>query len=404
MTRLLTSFVGAVLEAWQEVRVHRGRVLLSLVGVTVAVCALSASVAATDLAQQAVIEQAETSSGRPFTMTGTISANGNVVPGEVDEAWFETLDRFEISYATRMAYDYMPMKTSTGSLDTSVVYVDQPYATLHRTRMLEGAWFAPGDSERLAPAIVINKALWEQLGSPELSTHPTISSKRLGGSDLVIIGVYASSTWDTEPGAMMLAASAIAALPAGAFDQLYPNYQMWVPKASGEQLLTLVSSDLTARLGEGYSVDVSRSDYGAFMDDPTAALRMMALGIGSVILLLGALGLLNIALVTVRQRIREIGIRRSMGATSGRVFFSVMMESVVATAVAGVVGVMLAVLLVKNPVVEQFITMGMVEDVPPFPMSAAVFGLVAATAVGALAGLIPAIVAVRVKPIDAIRI
>ena len=45
--RIVTSFVVAVVEAWQEVRVHRGRVLLSLVGVTVAVCALSASVAVT---------------------------------------------------------------------------------------------------------------------------------------------------------------------------------------------------------------------------------------------------------------------------------------------------------------------------------------------------------------------
>lgn len=60
-------------------------------------------------------------------------------------------------------------------------------------------------------------------------------------------------------------------------------------------------------------------------------------------------------------------------------------------------------LLVTSPPVEEFITQGMVADPPPFPMSAAVLGLVSATVVGALAGLIPAIVAVRVRPIDAIR-
>lgn len=402
--RLLTSFVGAVVEAWQEVRVHRGRVLLSLVGVTVAVCALSASVAVTEIAEQAVIEQAEASSGRPFTMTGSISPNGTAVPGEVDEAWFETLDRFDISYATRKAYDYAPVQLPEGVVDTSILYVDQPYATLHRTRILAGSWFVPGDSERLAPAVIVNEALWEQLGSPDLASHPVVSSSRFEGADLVVTGVYASPSYDTEPGLMMLAASAISVLPDGALDELYPAYEMWVPEESGDQLMTLVSGDLTSRLGDGYSVSVDRSDYGVYMDDPTAALRLLTLGIGAVILLLGALGLLNIALVTVRQRIREIGIRRSMGATSGRVFFSVMMESVVATAVAGVVGVMLAVLLLKLPMVEEFIGFVMVEDVPPFPVSAAVFGLVAATLVGALAGIIPAIVAVRVKPIDAIRI
>ncbi len=119
-------------------------------------------------------------------------------------------------------------------------------------------------------------------------------------------------------------------------------------------------------------------------------------------LLLGALGLVNIALVTVRTRIREIGIRRTFGATAGRVFFAVMMESVVATVAAGVVGVMLAILLIKNPITEGFISQG-VADVPAFPTSAALVGLAAATAVGALAGLIPALVAVRVKVIDALR-
>jgi putative ABC transport system permease protein len=85
------------------------------------------------------------------------------------------------------------------------------------------------------------------------------------------------------------------------------------------------------------------------------------------------------------------------------VFFAVMMESVVATFVAGVIGVMLAVAVVKSPIVEQFIGQGLVTDFPPFPIEAAVLGLVSATAVGAIAGLLPALVAVRVKVIDAIR-
>jgi putative ABC transport system permease protein len=51
----------------------------------------------------------------------------------------------------------------------------------------------------------------------------------------------------------------------------------------------------------------------------------------------------------------------------------------------------------------DLIGQGLVSDFPPFPAEAAVLGLVAATAVGALAGLLPALVAVRVKVIDAIR-
>src|SRR5690606_3924566 len=72
-------------------------------------------------------------------------------------------------------------------------------------------------------------------------------------------------------------------------------------------------------------------------------------GAALLILLLGALGLVNISLVTVRFRVREIGIRRSYGATGGRIFVGVLMESVVATVLAGAVGVTAAVALVKAP-------------------------------------------------------
>jgi putative ABC transport system permease protein len=150
-------------------------------------------------------------------------------------------------------------------------------------------------------------------------------------------------------------------------------------------------------------VDVARQDYAQYGDDPFLVTKLVVSGIAVLVLLLGALGLVNIALVTVRQRVREIGIRRSFGATAGRVFFAVMMESVVATIAAGALGVVAAILLVQSPWTRDLVGQGMITDFPPFPVDAAILGLVAASAVGALAGLLPAIVAVRVKVIDAIR-
>jgi putative ABC transport system permease protein len=84
------------------------------------------------------------------------------------------------------------------------------------------------------------------------------------------------------------------------------------------------------------------------------------------------------------------------------VFFGVLLESVVATLVAGAVGVALAVVALDMlPVDRMFGTA--LQDRPPFPLSAALTGLACAAGVGALAGLLPAVWAVRVKVIDAIR-
>ncbi len=107
-------------------------------------------------------------------------------------------------------------------------------------------------------------------------------------------------------------------------------------------------------------------------------------------------------MVTVRQRIHEIGVRRSFGATSRRIFFSIMLESVVATVVAGVIGIGLAIVALRYFPLESFLRLP-VDPSTPFPVSAALVGLLAATGVGALSGIIPAIVAVRIRPIDAIR-
>ncbi|QHC59908.1 ABC transporter permease [Rathayibacter sp. VKM Ac-2760] len=406
----LTGVVGAIVEAWTELRIHRGRVLLSLIGVAVAVAALTGVVAAGGIARQANIEVSERNSGRPASLY--LSAYSNGPDGTVDAAalqaaWEQVLERYRIDYASRTTYGSTRVQFADGAVDVGITAVDQPYAEMHRVKLASGSWFTEGDERRLAPALVINEIFWDRIGRPDLRTHPTATL--LGGehdTTAVVIGVTPSNQYDTEPSAMMLADaySAIApeADPASGGAQV-PNYEMWVPLEIADPLIAAVQRDVTAALGPGIQADVYRQDYLSYDSDPFAVLTWVIGGVAGLVLALGALGLLNIALVTVRQRIREIGIRRSFGASSGRIFFSIMMESVVATVVAGVVGVTIAVILVTNPLTVDFVKQSGISDIPPFPVEAALLGLGAATLVGALAGLVPAIVAVRVKVIDAIR-
>ncbi|WKK72157.1 ABC transporter permease [Rathayibacter oskolensis] len=376
----------------------------------VAVAALTGVVAAGGIARQASIEQAERSSGRPASLY--LSAYSTGPDGVVDNAalqtaWETVLERYGIEYASRTTYGSSRVQFADGAVDVPVTAVDQPYAVMHRLEMESGSWFADGDERRLAPALVINRVFWERLGGPDLRTHPVVTL--LGGehdTTAVVVGVTPVSQWETEPTMMMLADSYAALAtpvdPAFGGSQT-PNYEMWVPLDLAEPLAAAVERDVLAALGEGIEADVNRQDYLTYDSDPFGVLTWVIGGVAGLVLALGALGLLNIALVTVRQRIREIGIRRSFGASSGRIFFSIMMESVVATVVAGVVGVTLAVILVTNPWTVDWIRQNGIDDIPPFPVEAALLGLGAATLVGALAGVVPALVAVRVKVIDAIR-
>jgi putative ABC transport system permease protein len=405
---LWAAFVGGLVEAWGEIKVHRSRVILSLIGVGIAVTALTGVVAAGSIATQASTENFERQGGRPATLyvyAYNMTTGENPTPAALDAAFNAAMERYDITYFSRHSYGGLSIQFPDGVSPIQVEGIDAAYASMHRLGMVEGAWFTPRDADRLAPAIVISEETWQRLGSPSMATHPTIGIVTPTGTvDAVVIGVSpAMSTDGSYLNAYLLTEDFATFVPQDPIYPSIPNYEAWVPLDIADELAPLIQRDIAGELGKDFQVDVQRQDYLAYVtEDPLGTQKIFVVGIALVVMLLGALGLLNIALVTVKNRIREIGVRRAFGATAGRVFFAVLMESVVATTVAGLFGVLLAIVLIKNPITDGIIAAG-VQDIPPFPVEAALLGLGSAVLVGALAGLLPALVAVRVKVIDAIR-
>ncbi|EAR25193.1 hypothetical protein A20C1_01356 [marine actinobacterium PHSC20C1] len=404
---LLSGVVGSVVEAWDEVRINRTRVLLSLIGIGVAVCALATVVGAGTVFGQAQTEQFERDSGRPATLTvyppfmesGVEAADTTLFMNHMDNV----IDRYQISHATPRFRGSITAHLVNGTQYSAVQGVSVAYGVMHRVELGYGRWLTEADEKRLAPAVVINDGFYEELGRPDLRTHPTIVLGSEATTTAVIVGVLSPTPYESGLDLSMLAAPMRELVGAAASDQGDLSYELWVPEEQWEQLQQIIVRDVTGDFGEGWQANVNRSDYLAWGGpNPLEPLQWVIGGIAGLILLLGALGLVNISLVTVKYRVREIGVRRAFGATAGRVFFAVMMESVVATVAAGVMGVALAIVIVQNPAVQELIAPG-VQDLPPFPIGAALIALGASAAVGALAGLMPALVAVKVKVIDAIR-
>jgi putative ABC transport system permease protein len=395
----VTSAIAALVEAWSEVRVHKVRAVLSLFGVMLAVLAMTVITALGDMFRQANAEFAERTSGRPATLSVNAGSHTGPVNGEaIDAAFGEVVQRYRIRYASAVSYREQVFRFTEGPEWVETRVVDQPYGDMHRIEPVHGRWFAETDEQLYAPSIVVNEAFHARIGTLDMRTHPTIV---LGGQRPVrttVVGVVANEYPEAPPMAFML--ESVTSRWAGVSDEMFgpPMLELWVPPELADELVDLVRRDVATTLGEGGYVDIFRQDASEF-DEIDAQLAWIIRGVSAIALALASLGLVNIALVTVRYRIREIGIRRSFGATSGRIFFAVMMESVCATVVAGFIGVALAVAIVKN-IPPHLLN---VTDLPPFPARAAVEGMVAATLVGALAGLIPGNVAVRIKVIDAIR-
>lgn len=400
----MTGLLAAIVEAWGELRVNKGRILLSLIGVAFSVFALTAVMGAGGMLTGALTQSSEKWGGRDATLTiVSMGADGSLTGAEQDAVVLEQIDRLGIDQRTRRVRDSLRVQTPQGVRTAELHGVDPAYGDMFRTAAQEGRWLADSDARRLAPALVVNQPLYEMLGRPALGTEPVTLFGPTGATDserAIVVGVLsADPNLDWGPLAYV-AAGGMDSLPGRDEAPAGAEYMVWVPPAQVEQIRGHLAQALADTPAGAFDVQISSL---SAEDTGFEVLAYAVIAVALVILLLGALGLVNISLVTVRYRVREIGIRRSYGATGGRIFVGVLMESVVATVAAGTIGVMAAVALVKAPfVTDYFAGIGLV-DLPPFPVQAVLVGLGAATAVGVLAGALPALIATRIKVIDAIR-
>jgi putative ABC transport system permease protein len=130
-------------------------------------------------------------------------------------------------------------------------------------------------------------------------------------------------------------------------------------------------------------------------NDMTRGVKLAAFVIGIIALVVAGIGIMNIMLVSVTERTREIGIRKSLGAKPRSILLQFLMEAVILCNIGGVVGVMAGFGL--GNVVTLFTPMAI-----NVPMEWAVLGLVFCSAVGICFGLLPAVRASRLNPVDAL--
>lgn len=126
--------------------------------------------------------------------------------------------------------------------------------------------------------------------------------------------------------------------------------------------------------------------------------------VGTLVLLSGSIGISNIMLIVVKERTKEIGIRRALGATPLNIRTQILQESLLLTIVSGMAGISFAsgVIWLMNSIIDNI---GPVENFanPAVNIKVILIALFILIVFGVLAGLIPAIRATRMKPVDALR-
>jgi len=183
-----------------------------------------------------------------------------------------------------------------------------------------------------------------------------------------------------------------------------PNFNLMVKAYSVENIqetMDQVRSILRARRGVNYKDNddfsiLTADSILSFLDNVTAMIRLAMVAIASISLVVGGIVIMNIMMVAVSERTREIGIRKSIGARKKNIMMQFLFESLILSLGGGLIGT--AVGIAGAMIIGSQISMQV-----PVSVFAVIAGISISTGVGVFFGLYPAMKAAKMDPIDALR-
>jgi putative ABC transport system permease protein len=135
-----------------------------------------------------------------------------------------------------------------------------------------------------------------------------------------------------------------------------------------------------------------------------AAFRWVSFVFGGLALFAGVIGIMNIMLITIKERTRELGVRRALGATPANIVVQIMVETLTLTVLAGLIGGILGVFALEA--LDTYLVSAEDNGIfrhPHVTLDVLLTALTTMTILGAFAGVLPALRALRVQPVEALR-
>ncbi len=283
------------------------------------------------------------------------------------------------------------------------------YANIETPKIKYGRWLNDADNLQERKVCVIGKRVYEEL-FPE-GGSPLGQRISIDGSYYTVIGV----DWRDSGGISINGrASDAVTIPINQARRAY-NLGNTVHLLCFTAKEGITMSDVTPRVREIISRQhfIDPTDEQAMfllntqlifgiVDNLFKGINFLIWLIGLGTLLAGVIGVSNIMMVSVKERTTEIGIRRAIGAMPRQILGQIISESIVLTLVAGMIGIVFSVLILSG-VELAMTTDGVLKAAFQVPFGTAVLAALLLTVLGVLAGLMPALRAMQIKPVDAMR-
>ena len=275
------------------------------------------------------------------------------------------------------------------------------FKSINHLTVAAGAFFSQFQVDKALPVAVLGSTTCENLSlTPLRAVGQTV---KIGGHPFTVIGVLESQggiAFASVDDSIVVPLSSIE----GTLVSYHPDISTIRVQATPDAVDTFSSAVETALRSEhGLATSdqndfqiVNASSIASAVSSSTKTLTGLMAAIAAISLVVGGIGVANVMLVTVRERTREIGVRRAVGATRRDIVMEFLVYAVVTSIIGGVLGLALGI-------AAGFVGGSMLDVAPVFSALTVTLALVVAAAVGILAGLGPAVQAASVEPTMALR-
>ena len=282
--------------------------------------------------------------------------------------------------------------------DLQVLGVAPEYLQVRNLVVLSGRFFDKQDSQAHNKVGVVTQKLAEELyGSQQAALGKTV---KLSGLPFTVVGIFRERVdtfgqSEVSDNTMLIPYSVIRYFQdTPTVKQLYfstTDASMVVPVTA--QIQRVIQS--RHRPESVYRVE-NLTQLVAVADKTANALTMVLLAVALVVLLVSGIGIMNIMLATVSARIREIGIRKAIGATNREIRYQFLSEAVLISLIGGLIGIFIGLAI---PFSVRFFT----EYRIPISGLSAIIAIVVSSLVGIIFGTIPASRAAQLDPVESLR-
>ena len=377
---------------------NKMRSFLTILGVVIGVVAIVVLVSIGQGANSSVVESIEGMG------TNLITANINarrMNPIDLDSL-NELAQNEAISYVAPIASVSGTVKAGTTTYDDGVVQGTTPgYESIRNWTVAEGRFLQQPDIDnRSFVAVIGSEAATEMYGT----THAVGETFSLNGYTITVVGVLAevgSSASGSNDNQILIPFTLAQRLSnqtsiSSFYVSAASSSQVEQAQAAVESYLEKAFENYNTRsFGTQYSV-FNQTEMLSTLNETTNTLTLMLSGIAAISLLVGGIGIMNIMLVSVSERTREIGIRKAIGAARGNILTQFLIESLVVSLMGGLLGLAISVAAVKAlaPVLQMTLTI---------PVNVAWMVIAFSVFIGVVFGMYPANKASKLRPIQALH-